>query len=164
MKIFLKFKHWQIFLIWIITGVLFAITIFTHIWFITLAIYAFLLVGWIYSVGKVTNELNEKNRIENYHEDLWFILFLISVFPFGYFSHTTTPENGFFMFGAMLLEAIPAIKLVNFSARAISQYEKKKSLKFSDYSNEFLLILFLPISIWKIQPKMNDIIKKNKSI
>ena len=162
MTIFLKLKHWQIFLIWIISGVLFAATLFTQIWILTLAIYAFGFVGWIYSVGKVTNDLNKKNKIENYHEDLWFILFLFSVLPFGYFSHTTTPENGFLMFGALLFESIPAIKLVNFSARAITQYERNKKLKFRDYANEFLLILFLPISIWQIQPRMNKIIKEIK--
>lgn len=137
-------------------------TLFTQIWFLTLIIYDFAFVGWLYSIGKVTNELNGKNRIENYREDLWFILLFISIILFGYFFRTSRLENGFIMFGVMLLETISAIKLINFSAKAISQYEEKKNLKFSEYTSELILIIFMPIGIWKIQPRMNDIIEKNK--
>lgn len=90
MRLFCRFKHWQLFLIWIISGTLFIATIETPFWVLTLALYDFVLVGWIYSIGKVTNKLNGKYRIENYHEDLWFVLFFISIITLGYFSHLST--------------------------------------------------------------------------
>jgi len=160
MKVFLKLKHWQIFLTWIITSILYVSTIFTHIWFITVAVYAFAFIGYIYSTGKVINELNAENKIEDYHEDLWFILSLIMVLPFVYFFHTAKIESGFFVFGALFCEGFPAIKLVNFSAKSIGQYEQKKSLKFSGYASNFLRLMFLPLSIWRLQPRMNKIAKE----
>lgn len=87
MEFFLRIKHWQLFLIWILSSTLFAATINTPIWILTFSIYYFVLIGWIHSIGKVSNKLNGKYRIENYKEDLWFILSLISVLPFGYFIH-----------------------------------------------------------------------------
>ena len=160
MKLFLKFKHWQLFLIWILSGILFVATINTSIWILTFAIYDFIMVGWIYSIGKETNRLNGKNKIENYNEDLWFFLFLISLVPFAYFSHSLEKSNGFLIFGAILFESISAIKLVNFSAKALKQNEKKIDLKFTDYLTEFLLIIFFGIGIWIIQPRLNKIINK----
>lgn len=47
------------------------------------------------------------------------------------------------------------IMILNFSAKAYSQYEKKKELKFWDYFWNFVLILYLIIGIWIIQPKIN---------
>ena len=159
MRVFLKFKHWQLFIILVSLGILSAVTSDSSFWFLTFALYDFALVGWIYSIGKVTNAINGENQIINYREDLWAILFYISLIPFGYFAHSVQPNNVFFMIGAVVLESIAGIKLVNFSAKAMSQNEKRRTLTFGDYMSEFLLILFIPIGIWKIQPKMNRLIK-----
>lgn len=158
MKIFLKLKHWQVFLIWTLTGIISAVTSLSQYWIVTFIIYEITFIGWIYSIGKVTNEMNKTCRIENYKEDLWFIFLLIFFLPFGYFSHGTKPTNGFLMFGAVVLEGISIVKLTNFSAKAISQLERNKCLGFRDYLSEFLLILLLPLGIWIIQPRMNKII------
>ncbi|HBZ68109.1 MAG TPA: hypothetical protein DEO70_14845 [Bacteroidales bacterium] len=163
MKIFLKLKHWQLFLIWIFAEIIFIATSSTPIWILTTGLFGFTIIGWIYSIGKVINNLNGKNRIENYKEDLWFILYLISVIPFGFFfrnMHSPEPMNGFLSFSAGLVGFISMIKLVNFSAKVLNQYESKRDLKFADYSNEFFLIVFMIIGIWIIQPKMNKIIDK----
>lgn len=162
MVIFLRFKHWQLFLIWILSAILFITTSESNWWILTFALYDFLLVGWIYSIGKITNRLNGKYKIENYHEDLWFILCLISFIPYGYFAHSNTPNDGYLKFGTFLFWAISALKLINFSAKCIRQNEKKENLKFADYFNEFLLIVFIVIGLWKIQPKMNGIIEQLK--
>ena len=166
MKVFLKFKHWQLFLIWIFTEIVFIATVNTPVWILTTVLFGIAIIGWIYSIGKVINNLNAKNRIENYKEDLWFILYLISMIPFGYlYKNLDSAEtlNGYFIFGAGLLGFISMIKLVNFSAKAYTQYESKKDLKFGDYSREFFLILIMIIGIWIIQPKLNKIIDENKA-
>ena len=148
---------------WIISGTFFVATIESPFWVLTFAIYYFLMIGWIYSIGKVTNKLNGKFKIENYHEDLWFVLFFIFIIPFGYFSHSSTPINGLIKFGAILFESIPAFKIINFSAKALGQYEQKENLKFKEYISEFFLIGFFVIGLWIIQPKMNKIIEKQQS-
>ncbi len=163
MKVFLKFRHWQLFLIWTFTEIVFIATVNTPIWILTTGLFGFAIIGWIYSIGKMINNLNGKKRIENYKEDLWFILYLVSIIPFGFnFRNfeSYSPINGFLIFGAGLIGFISMIKLVNFSAKAYKQYESKKDLKFSDYSSEFFLIIIMIIGIWIIQPKLNKIIDK----
>ncbi|MGE5394779.1 MAG: hypothetical protein ACM3P1_08540 [Candidatus Saccharibacteria bacterium] len=159
MKLFLRLKHWQLFIIWILSAILSITTSESNWWIFTFAIYDFFLIGWIYSIGKVTNKLNGKCRIENYHEDLWFIICFISIIPYGYFAHSNAPNNGFLMFGTFLLLSISALKLISFSAKSLMQNERKEHLKFADYFKEFLLIAFMVIGLWKIQPKMNKIVK-----
>jgi hypothetical protein len=163
MKIFLKFKHWQLFLIWIFTEIVFITTVNTPIWILTTGLFGFAFIGWIYSIGKVINNLNEKNRINNYKEDFWFTLFFVSVIPYGYFYRnleTIGSNNILLNLGVGLLQFISMVKSVNFSAKVLKQYETKRNLKFSEYFNEFFLIGFMIIGIWVIQPKVNKIVDK----
>lgn len=83
------------------------------------------MVGWFYSIGKVINKIN-KNKIENYHEDLWFILVMISLIPFGYFVHSTSPTSDFLFFIFVMLNVFCLFKLLNFSAKALKQNKEKK--------------------------------------
>lgn len=162
MKIFLKFKHWQLFAIWIITEIVFLTTINTPIWIITVLLFGFTIVGWIYSIGKVFNSLNTKSKISNYKEDIWFVLYLLSIIPFGYYYRNimyTSTISSLIIFCGGVIGFISMIKLIIFAAKSLKQYEKKVELKFSDYSNEFILILIFIIGLWIIQPRINKLIK-----
>lgn len=158
MRVFLILKHWQIFLLWFLSQIVCQATINTSYWLLATIIYGFIIVGWFYSIGKVINKIN-KNKIENYHEDLWFILVMIFLISLGYFSHFTTPTNDLLFFIVTILEVFCLFKLLNFSAKALKQNKEKKNLRFSDYFGEFLLICFIGIGFWIIQPKLNMIIK-----
>jgi hypothetical protein len=163
MKIFLKLKHWQIFLIWILSEILFISTIKSSLWIITIEIFGFVMIGWMYSIGKVINNLNTKNKIVNYRENLWASLYMISLIPFGYFYKNMIAfgqVKGIILLATGLIGFISGIKLINFSAKAYKQFDTKKELKFEDYSTEFFIILIMIIGIWIIQPKLNEISKK----
>ena len=162
MKFLLKLKHWQIFIIWILLAVIFTWSSNSSIWIITFLIYMISLIGWIYSIGKITNSLNEKYKLINQKEDLWFILYLITTLPFGYFYINLEygNVNPLIIIIPGIIGLISIIKLVNFSAKAFKQNELKNELKFKDYENEFFLILFLIIGVWIIQPRLNKMIKK----
>ena len=160
MRVFLILKHWQIFLLWFLSQILFQTTINTSYWLLSIIIYGLIMVGWFYSIGKVINIIN-KNKIENYHEDLWFILSLIFLVPLGYLNWSTTPSNDLLFFIVSLIELFCIFKLINFSAKALKQNKEKKNLRFADYFGEFLLICIIGIGFWIIQPKLNMIIKTN---
>jgi len=160
MRVFLILKHWQIFLLWFLSQILFRATIHTSYWLLSTIIYGFIMVGWFYSIGKVINKIN-KNKIENYHEDLWFILVMISLIPLAYFTHSTTPTNDLLFLVFTILDVFCLFKLINFSAKALKQNKEKKNLKFADYFGEFFLICIIGIGFWIIQPKLNMIIKTN---
>jgi hypothetical protein len=42
-----------------------------------------------------------------------------------------------------------------FVARTVKTFELQKKSKFEDFSEEFFLLLFFPLGVWKIQPKIN---------
>lgn len=42
-----------------------------------------------------------------------------------------------------------------FVARTVKTFELQRKLKFEDFSEEFFLLLFFPLGVWKIQPKIN---------
>lgn len=163
MRIFLKLKHWQLFIIWILAEIIFLATSNTPIWILTIELFGFTIIGWMYSIGKVINGLNDKNKIQNYREDFWFFLYLISAIPFGYKFKTTDSYhsgNDLLIICAGIVGLISMIRLVNFSAKAYKQYNINKDLKFPDYLEEFIWIAFFIIGIWKIQPEINKIIDK----
>jgi hypothetical protein len=158
MKLFLQLKHWQLFLIWFLAEIIFFATQKTAIWILTFLLFEFTIIGWIYAIGKVVNNLNETNKVENYREDWWFVIYIITIMPFGYYTRSfdSGPElSAFWIFVPGLVGFVSGIKMINFSAKALAQYEEKKDLKFSEYTNEFLLILFVIIGIWILQPKLN---------
>lgn len=59
-----------------------------------------------------------------------------------------------------LLSLFSLIYFVYFSAKTIQTIELNKELKFKEFSRVFFLILFLPVGIWFIQPRINKIYSK----
>lgn len=57
---------------------------------------------------------------------------------------------GFYVFYAFLY-------FMMFPARALKSIEKGKKADISEYIGDFFLIIFLPIGIWFLQPRMNKV-------
>lgn len=49
-----------------------------------------------------------------------------------------------------------------FMAKTIKSGELKRTARFSDYIGEFFLIMFWPIGVWFLQPKINQIVLGDK--
>jgi len=165
MKVFLKLKHWQIFLIWILGSIQLLVFINSGLWFISFGIYFGILFGWIYSIGKVLN--NDDSWIIK-RLNLWSIVYLISIIPFwitfhNMFSYSYRSLNDLFLIVGGILGFISIINIALISARSLKEKEKQKGLKFTDYFIEFLLILYMIIGIWILQPRLNEIIKKKNT-
>jgi hypothetical protein len=47
---------------------------------------------------------------------------------------------------------------IYFNAKLIKSVELKKEAKFEEFIGDFFLILFFPIGIWLIQPRLNKIV------
>ncbi|OIP48057.1 MAG: hypothetical protein COZ74_04935 [Flavobacteriaceae bacterium CG_4_8_14_3_um_filter_31_8] len=162
MNIFLKLKHWQIFLIWIFGAIQLFILINTEFWFISFGIYCILLFGWIYSIGKV---LNSENSELIKKLNIWSIIYLISIIPFGIqyhnmFSYSNVRINSLFSVLGGILSFISIIKVGIISAKSLKRNEKQENLTFGNYAMEFFLILYLIVGIWVLQPKLNKLIMK----
>lgn len=198
--LFLKAKHWQIFLpvilIPLVSTFIFGLTIIISImdnppkdfddlyWIFYLMpfiifISGFVHFGWLWSV--IT-----KLSGHEYIRDMRFPLLRIKLFfwiPIVYIL-LLPPVFGITMLENLILnsaEDIPAfismllfmmimhfaciffiMHTIFFVSKIIKSGELKREVTFSDFVGDFFLILFFPIGIWFIQPKINAILKNGR--
>ena len=74
------------------------------------------------------------NLLSHIEHEEWHIILLIGIHVMGS--------------GAMMY-------CLYFVARTVKTFELQRELKFEDFSEEFFLLLFFPLGVWKIQPKIN---------
>ena len=161
MKIFLKLKHWQMFLVWIFASIQMQVFIKTDIWYISSIIYFVLIFGWIYSIGKI---LNKKNPEIVKKLNIWSIICIISLFPFFINLHNIETENYIEMnkmisIAAIIITIVSIVNIALISSKSLKQKEENKELIFSNYKKEFFLILYMIVGIWILQPKLNKIVE-----
>ncbi|WP_282032686.1 hypothetical protein [Winogradskyella eximia] len=162
MNIFLKLKHWQIFLIWIIGTIQMSIFIKSDLWFLSFGLYIGLFLGWIYSIGKVLNknvELNNRMKI-------WWILYLISLIPFAVNTRDMLTQSydridSWIIAIAGIIGLVAITKIVIFSAKALKKAETKTEHKTTDLILEIFFIFLFTIGIWVLQPRLNKLISEN---
>jgi hypothetical protein len=165
MKIFLKLKHWQIFLIWIFGVIQLLIFIRTDFWFMALGIYFCLLFGWIYSIGKVLNE-NNAEIIKKLN--IWSLLYLISIIPIGIRFHNMITEsyerlNILIFIASGIVGLVSIINIGIISAKSLKEKEKQEKLNFGNYVFEFFLVLYMIIGVWILQPRLNKLTNSAES-
>ena len=159
MNIFLKLKHWQIFLIWILGIIQMVVLMNTEFWFIGFGIYFGLLFGWMYSIGKVLNE-NTPEIIRKLN--IWSIIYLISIIPMGIRFHNIFSEsyerlNPLIFIVSGIIGLVSIINIGIISAKSLKENEKEGELTFGNYALEFFLILYMIIGVWILQPRLNKI-------
>lgn len=160
MSLFLKFKHWQIFLIWMFAAIQMSFFIKTDFWFISFSLYIALTSGWIYSIGKILNKNEELNR----KVKIWWIVFFISAFPFGLDLHEKhTSSHGLLDSWIMVVSGIVGLiaisKIVVFSARSLKQAQSKKEFNQKEIMFEIFSIYFFIIGVWVLQPRLNKLMQ-----
>ncbi|KEO75363.1 hypothetical protein [Anditalea andensis] len=184
MEIFLKAKHWQIFLF--IVGIPILIELLDTIIIIAgkgeeftfRAVLRFLLIipfltfyFWIYSVGyllnkKIKGKLNTKSGY--FGLAVWtsaFSLFFLSIFVFFIWDdwEQLMIENNFtyVIFGVVVFLALATLlTALSFIAKTLVRAERNAEVNSSDFYGEFVMTLFFPIGIWILQPRINKIYAK----
>ncbi|HSJ67238.1 MAG TPA: hypothetical protein VK921_06175 [Anditalea sp.] len=185
MEILLKAKHWQIFLI--IIGIPILIEILDSIIvlsgsgeaFTFRAILRFLLIipfitfyFWLYSVGYLLNKRirdHLNTRTGYFALSLWtsaFSLFFLSIFVLFIWDdwEKLMIENNFtyVVFGIVVFLAIATLLLaISYVAKTLLRAERNAHVHSSDFYSEFVMILFFPIGIWILQPRINDVFIKD---
>ncbi|MBM3436830.1 MAG: hypothetical protein FJY07_11510 [Bacteroidetes bacterium] len=162
MKIFLRLKHWQIFLTWILGTIQLMFLLNSDFWIMSFILYFGLIFGWIYSIGKVLN-INDSGTTKILN--IWSIICLISAILYGIkfhelLTHTSDRLNGLILFVSTIPGLIAIIKIGIISAKSLKEKEKQKEQKFSEYFIELILILYMIIGVWILQPRLNRIMKE----
>jgi hypothetical protein len=164
MTFVLRAKHWQIFLILI--GFLYLNSFVAHISElvddVTYLLYFTLQIGWMLSLGF---ELNKRSTPER-NFGLILAIGLITI-AMAFIFRLSMDESQFLLFiqnhghyvwlGMCLFLATSVIVISAFSAKALKLIETSGEVDINDYFTDFLAILFWPIGIWFIQPRINKI-------
>jgi hypothetical protein len=178
MKILLKIKHWQLFLLtW---GIPILIDIFTFsdpgllikLFPVMMVVFTIAVFGWVWAIS---TELHSKLPVDvKLNVGRFKILFLIPIVYLlgvtiwmGYNFYGEPGKQGDNMGGVValiiflhLFSMVCIFLGLRFAAKTMKSVELGRMAKFGDYAGEFFLIWFSPIGVWILQPRLNKLIEK----
>ena len=166
MKKILKFKHWQLFILIVLTGAWTSPSPLKEI-INSISILTFML--WIYAIGIYGQEKLELLNLPTLKTELFkinIVLFPILLIISFLILPEQTAENTQSEFNIRTIIIIPItlymffafFQTLVFACKTISMLELKREVKFSEYLKNLLLTLFLIFGIWVLQPKITKLI------
>jgi len=169
MKKILKFKHWQLFILIVLTGAWTSPSPLKEI-INSIALISFMI--WIYAIGIYGQEKLESLKLPTLNIKFFkinIIAFPILLIVSFLLSSEQTAENTQAEFNAQTILLIPIslymffalFQTIVFSCKTLAMIELKREVKFSDYLVNLILTLFLMIGIWILQPKITKLIVDN---
>ena len=171
MKKILKFKHWHLFILIVLTGAWTSPSplkeVINSIAFVTFLI-------WIYSIGIYGQEKLESLKLPTSNTKLFkinIIMFPILLIISFLLSPEQTTENTQTEFNTQMILLIPIslymffalFQTIVFACKTLTSIELKKEVKFSDYLVNLILILFFIIGVWVLQPKITKLIVETEN-
>lgn len=168
-ELFLRAKAWQIFIMMVIVPLalgFFSINsnITTSVSLMFVCILGFL--GWYWALGSFLNSTLRpptKLKASFFHFAVVYPIVYIPVF-FFLAIHPGMPSP-FILIPLHLFAMFCIFYLLYFSSRSLVSAEKEKVVRsFGDYAGEFMLLWFYPIGIWIIQPRVNRLYEKSRSV
>jgi len=168
LKIFLKAKAWQLFIVFLAPMSLpafFFPTVTKALIGLVYFLWMLAVFGWIYSVGTACNRLLSKRLTRN---PLLYNLSFIYLFAYSVlcylllFNPVRSGQMTIFPSGLMPLPLIGmflAFYAFWFTARQFSSWMKNAEVTFLEYSGVLFLFWFSPIGVWFVQPKINQLVK-----
>ena len=167
MSIFLRAKHWQLFLVFIVAMYLSQSMAFDSIrgknpvgpFLLMLPnfIFSFLLFGWLWAIATAcSKKLPAKLYSSPKFMQAGLIYALIYMTYFG--AMFGSPEQlSAYIFIPHLLAMAAAFYALLFTAKQLIKLEQSEDVNFLAYSGSFFLMWFFPIGVWFLQPKVNEL-------
>lgn len=140
----------------------------------------FLHFGWYWSVGvKLQSKIPDEHKLKTGMFKLFLIFPLVYIIAFSFamywfisilgglqfqIGEAIGPWMGFvpfLLFPLNLFCLFCAIYCIYFTARTIKTAEQKKAVRFDDFVGEFFLIMFFPIGVWILQPRLNKLVEED---
>ncbi len=169
MSIYLKAKHWQLFIV--LTGsMLVAQAMMTNsmlsgdapnalVMAILKFIFAIVFFGWLWAIASACSKALPPELVSSTRPMLFGLVYvLISLFISDrLFLGSNDQLLGYIVF-MQLLAMVSLIYALGFTAKQLAKLEHGKNLPFLSYSGLFFLFWFFPIGVWFIQPKVNQLL------
>lgn len=177
MAVFLKLKHWQLFLltwgfplllnffVFIMPGLVIKLFLVMMIFLVTGTF------GWIWAIStKLHAKLPAGVKLNLVRFRIFFfipIVYILGIIVLlGYMVYMGPLEKGsvtgVFVGLIVLLHLFSMVGIflgMGFAARTLKSVELGRLAKFEDYSGEFFLIWFSVVGIWVLQPRLNKLIE-----
>jgi len=167
MKTLLKLKHYHIFLI-VLLGIIlmgFKVEGNTHLTAFLYIVGTVLWLLWPLAVGHELHKLLPRKIEVNYN--LFVVNLILTVTVVALVSILSDGEEMTFRG----VEMIPFIYLMyatinslSFPAKVLNSIERNREVSLSEYIGDFFLIVFLPIGIWFLQPRINRILENKELV
>jgi hypothetical protein len=166
MKRILRFKHWQLFLLIIITSAWTSPSplkeIINSISFVTMTI-------WLYAIGFYGQEKLRETNLPTLSLKLFktniiimpiLLIIIICLLPeqTGEDVETEFTWQTIMLIPVVLYFFFAAFQTTIFACKTLSTIELKREVKFNDYALNLILILFFIVGIWILQPKVTRLI------
>lgn len=185
MEIFLRLKHWHLFLItfglpFVLQIILSVFTWTTNDPMIMLQVMPFVMFlffagyfGWLWAIGQEFQKMLPGNLKFNLVPFKIFLLFPVIYILFFFFmldffvvnmeEEMEPPLSLFFMIIPLHLFTMFCIfYCIYFAARTFKATELQRPVTFPDFAGEFFMIWIFPVGIWFIQPRINKLIAKKQ--
>ncbi|MCL4523680.1 MAG: hypothetical protein M1451_07195 [Acidobacteria bacterium] len=178
-RFFLRAKHWQIFLL-LFGPMIFVLAITYHpdwkilsfteaigsselTWKLLFFLCMCCNLAWMWATGEFLNSfasVAQRKRIGFFRFCLLLVL-CYSILPEKDFGSNRWELN----FSALLLAFVTycSFYLVYFVSKSLVMAETSKPASFLDLAGPFLRVWFLPVGIWTIQPRINELYEKSLS-
>ncbi|MGL4597261.1 MAG: hypothetical protein ACRCYO_07025 [Bacteroidia bacterium] len=183
MNALLRLKHWQLFiLLYAIPFVLYLIVVITTlvsqnmmamgVGMLLLMVYSIGSFGtWMYAVAKLSFEMRPQGsemRITRFQLALLFpafyfaLLFLIIFYFISNLPDVSAPNPLLFLLiiPCHLISMFCIFYVLYFVAKTFKGAELQYPVHFSDYFVDFILVWFLPVGIWFLQPRINALLER----
>ena len=169
MSIYLKAKHWQLFIVLVgsmfLAQAMMAKSIMNGdlpnplVMAIPTFFVAIVFFGWLWSVASACSKALPP-ELTSSTKPMQFCLVYTLVYLF---------ISGSFFFGAggqlkgyivvmHLLAMVSIFYALGFTAKQLAKLERGQNVSFFSYSGPFFLFWFFPVGIWFIQPKVNQLL------
>lgn len=186
MNIFLRMKHWQLFLLmvgipiiieFIGLGIMFTTRDPKSMFFVFPLIMFFSIIinlGWFNALGiNLTKKLPETVKMK-LNKFKWFLYFpmiymlILSVFILGIlnglsFGLIPTPLLLLLILPIHLFSMFCLFYCLYYIAKTLKAVELQRPVIFNDYAGEFFLLWFFPIGLWIIQPRINKLFAESST-
>jgi len=165
MNVFLKLKHWQLSILFIVPVVIAAnSSALTYAGRFLISVFVGgLFFGWLYSLGvALNNSIRLELRLNVRSFKISFLLIVISHCSLSvarqFLEEGWWRENYLFiMLPVMIFMVCCVLNIFYFVAKSLKTAELKKEVLYRDYADEFFSIWFYPIGVWRIQPRINKL-------
>lgn len=166
MKLLLKIKHWQLFLLLI--GCMVAQSFFAFnapIPFLSemfTLVFLLIFIGWLASIGfeanrRLPSELQASQKpmfVALIYAALYAVVFSVWLSP----GSSKEPPNMNLILPFHILAMAGIFYSLGYTAKRLTTMTKGQKVSFYEYSGPFFLLWFFPIGVWFVQPRVNALL------